>query len=79
MNPDPSSFFVTGGHDGTIKFWSAGDQQELVSFQRHRGLVSDLAFTRSGEMLCQHGRTDGTAVESAARMTPGGRTRDAAF
>ena len=43
------------GQDGTIKFGNMSDQQELVSFQRHRDLMSGLAFTRDGGLHASSG------------------------
>jgi hypothetical protein len=43
------------------------DQQELVSFQRHRDLVSGLTFSRDGRLLVSTGGLVARLWQAAAR------------
>src|SRR5207244_12689575 len=51
---------VTGGTDGTIRFWDATGGQELFCLRGHRSEITAVAFAPDGQRLVT-GSTDGTA------------------
>ena len=50
---------VTGGADGTIRFWDGADGRELLCLRGHRSEITAVAFAPDGQRLVT-GSTDGT-------------------
>ncbi|MCE9564456.1 MAG: PQQ-binding-like beta-propeller repeat protein [Planctomycetes bacterium] len=60
FSPDAKRIAV-GGHDGRITVWDVSSGDPIITFDRHDGFVTGLAWSRDGKRLASSA-TDGTVL-----------------